>query len=254
VIEARDARLLGHQIRAEQRTFWRSREAAVFMFLFPILLFLLLGTVYSGTYHGHPLPDYLVAGLLGYGTANTAFGGLAILLVLRREAGVLKRIRATPLPPPTYLAAVLSSTLLVFAAQAVAIVLLGRFLFGAKVPTQPASLVLTLAFGAIAFAGMGVGLASLIRSAEGSSAVVNVIVLPMTFLSGGFGPTRDYPEVLQALADVLPLKYLIDAVTAIYLDDETIAPQGSGLAVVAAWGVIGLVVALRYFRWEPREA
>jgi ABC-2 type transport system permease protein len=243
-----------HQLRADQLTFWRSREAAVFMFLFPILLFLLLGTVYSGTYKGHPLPDYLVAGLLGYGTANTAFGGLAILLVLRREQGILKRIRATPLPPATYLAAVLSSTLLVFAGQAVVIVALGRLLFGAKLPTQPLSLVLALALGATSFAGLGVGLASLIRSAEGSSAVVNVIVLPMTFLSGGFGPTRDYPEVLRAVSDVLPLKYLIDMVTSIYLDDETIWSQGPQAAAVAAWGAVGLAVALRLFRWEPSEA
>jgi len=254
VTSSRDGRLFLHQLRAEQLVFWRSREAAVFMFLFPILLFLLLGTVYSGTENGHPLPDYLVAGLLGYGTANTAFGGLAILLVLRREAGVLKRIRATPLPPPMYLTAVLSSTLLVFAAQAVAIVVLGTVLFDAKVPTDPVSLVLAVALGAVAFAGLGVGLASLIRSAEGSSAVVNVIVLPMTFLSGGFGPTRDYPNVLQAVADALPLKYLIDAVRAIYLDDETVWSQAPSLAVVAAWGVAGLLVAMRAFRWEPREA
>jgi len=247
-------RLFIHQLRADQLTFWRSREAAVFMFLFPILLFLLLGTVYSGTYKGHPLPDYLVAGLLGYGTANTAFGGLAILLVLRREQGVLKRIRATPLPPATYLAAVLSSTLLVFAGQAVVIVALGRLLFGAKLPTQPLSLVLALALGAVSFAGLGVGLASLIRSAEGSSAVVNVIVLPMTFLSGGFGPTRDYPEVLRAVSDVLPLKYPIDMVTSIYLDDETIWSQGPQAAVIAAWGAIGLAVAFRLFRWEPSQA
>lgn len=243
-----------HQLRADQLVFWRSREAAVFMFLFPILLFLLLGTVYSGDYKGHPLPDYLVAGLLGYGTANTAFGGLAILLVLRREQGVLKRIRSTPLPPATYLAAVLASTLLVFAGQAVVIVALGRLLFDAKLPTQPLSLVLALALGAVAFAALGVGLASLIRSAEGSSAVVNVVVLPMTFLSGGFGPTRDYPEVLRAVSDVLPLKYLIDMVTSIFLDDETVWAQGPEIAVVAAWGVVGLVVALRRFRWEPREA
>jgi ABC-2 type transport system permease protein len=247
-------RLFLHQLRADQLIFWRSREAAVFMFLFPILLFLLLGTVYSGTYKGHPLPDYLVAGLLGYGTANTAFGGLAILLVLRRESGVLKRIRATPLPPATYLTAVLASTLLVFGGQAVAVVALGRLLFDAQLPSQPVSLVLALALGAVAFAALGVALASLIRSAEGSSAVVNVVVLPMTFLSGGFGPTRDYPEVLRAISDVLPLKYLIDMIISIFLDGETIWSQGPQAAVVLAWGAVGLAVALRRFRWEPREA
>jgi ABC-2 type transport system permease protein len=76
----------------------------------------------------------------------------------------------------------------------------------------------------------------------------------MTFLSGGFGPTRHYPAVLQAIAEVLPLKHLIDAVTGIYLDREPVWEQGWALLVVVAWGLAGAAVALRKFRWEPREA
>jgi ABC-2 type transport system permease protein len=246
-------RLFLHQLRNEQLLFWRSREAAVFVFLFPVLLFLLLGTVYSGTYHGHPVADYLVAGLLGYGAANTAFGGLAITLVLRREQGVLKRVRATPLPPAVYIAATLASILGVFAIQAVALTLLGRLVYGAELPARPFALAAALVVGGLSFAALGVALASLIRSAEGASAVVNVIILPAAFLSGGFGPTRSYPAFLRALAEVLPLKHLIDAVTGIYLDREPLWEQGWALLVVAGWGVIGLVVAFRRFRWEPRE-
>jgi ABC-2 type transport system permease protein len=245
--------LFRHQVRNEQLLFWRSREAAVFVFLFPVLLFLLLGTVYSGRYHGHALSEYLVAGLLGYGTANTAFGGLAITLVLRREQGVLKRIRATPLPPALYLAATLASILIVFAIQSVSLVGLGHFVFDAELPARPFSLLVALAVGAASFAALGIGVASLIRSAEGSSAVVNIIILPMTFLSGGFGPTRDYPQFLQDIAEVLPLKHLIDAITGIYLDHEPVWDQGWALLVVAVWGVIGAVVAHRRFGWEPRE-
>jgi ABC-2 type transport system permease protein len=173
--------------------------------------------------------------------------------VIRREQGILKRIRATPLPPPTYLAAVLASILLVFAVQALVLVGLGRLLYGAELPTRPFSLLFGAAVGAVAFAAMGVGMSGLIRSAEGSSPIVNVIVLPMTFLSGGFGPARHFPQALRAVADVLPLKYLIDVLKSIYLDHESITSQGAPLAVVAAWGVVGLVVALRAFRWEPRE-
>ena len=246
-------RLFWHQFRSEQLLFWRSREAAVFVFLFPLMLFLLLATVYSGRYHGHPVSDYLVAGLLGYGTANTAFGGLAITLVLRREQGVLKRIRGTPLPPATYLAAALGSMIGVFALQAAMLLVLGRVAYGSELPPDPLSLAAALAIGAASFAGLGVALASLIRSAEGASAVVNVIVLPMTFLSGGFGPTRDYPRILQAIAAVLPLKHLIDAVQGIYLDGEPVWDQGWALLIVFAWGLVGVAIAVRKFRWEPRE-
>ena len=85
-----------HQLRAEQLVFWRSREAAVFIFIFPIMLFVLLASVFDGDYEGRPVKDFLLTGLLGYGAANTAFAGLAITLVLRREYALLKRIRATP--------------------------------------------------------------------------------------------------------------------------------------------------------------
>jgi ABC-2 type transport system permease protein len=247
-------RLFLHQLRSEQLVFWRSREAAVFVFFFPILLLLLLGAVYNGDYRGHPEIDYLVAGLIGYGTANTAFGGLAILLVIRRESGILKRIRATPLPPALYLTTALISMLLVFALQALTIVFVGKLVYGASLPHRPFSLAVAAALGAAAFAGMGVGLAGLIRSAEGASAVVNVVILPMAFLSGGFGPTSRYPKFLQDVAEVLPLKHFIDAVTGIYLDREPLTDQGWALLVVAVWGLAGLFVALRTFRWEPREA
>ena len=75
----------------------------------------------------------------------------------------------------------------------------------------------------------------------------------MTFLSGGFGPTREYPRVLQAIAAVLPLKHLIDAVQGIYLDQEPVWEQGWALLIVLAWGLVGVSVATRRFRWEPRE-
>lgn len=245
--------LFVHQVRADQLVFWRGRESAIFVFLFPVLLFLLLSTVYSGEYRGRPLTDYLVPSLITYGVANTAFGGLAIMLVLRRELGILKRIRATPLPAPMYLAATLCSTLLVFALQAAAIMALGRLLYDWHLPSQWPSLFAAFLLGALCFAGMGFGGASLIRSGEGASAVVNVITLPMAFLSGGFGPTRDYPDVLQAIADVLPLTYLVDIVQGIVYEGKPIWEQPGAVAVLLAWGLAGTLVAARLFAWEPRE-
>ena len=91
---------LAHQLRYEQKIFWRSREAAVFIFVFPLLLYALLGSVYGDRIDGVPAVDILLAGLFGYGAANTAFAGIAISLVVRREQGILKQLRATPLPPP----------------------------------------------------------------------------------------------------------------------------------------------------------
>lgn len=246
-------RLFLHQLRYEQLLFWRSKEAALFIFLFPLLLFVLLGSVYSGKIYGVPAPQALLSGLIGYGCANTAFAGLAITLVVRREQAILKRLRATPLPASTYVAAMLISTMIVFALQTIALFLLGRVLYGTPFPTEIGSLVLAVIFGAGAFAALGVATASLIRSAEGSSAVVNFILLPMAFLTGSFGPTRHYPSFLRAIGDVLPLKYFIDLINAIYLKGHEIWTKPLALGVLAAWGAGGLIVAVFKFRWEPRE-
>jgi len=246
-------KLFLHQLRADQLIFWRNRESAIFVFLFPVLLFLLLSTVYSGHYRGRPLTDYLMPALIAYGVANTTFGGLAITLVIRRESGILKRIRSTPLPSAVYLAGMLCSSLLVFALQAVTIVALGELFYNAHLPSDLLSLGLSFGLAAICFAAMGIGVASLIRSAEGSSAIVNVVVLPMTFLSGGFGPTREFPEFLRLVADALPLTYLIDLVTGVVFEGKAFWDEPQALAVLAAWGIGGALVAWRRFTWEPRE-
>jgi ABC-2 type transport system permease protein len=131
--------------------------------------------------------------------------------------------------------------------------LLGTFLYDADLPSNWWSLAGAYAIAAVAFAGMGLGAASLIRSAEGAPAVVNVLVLPMTFLSGGFGPTRHFPEVLKAIANILPLTYLVNIVVDVVFAGKTLVDEVGAIAVIVAWGLAGIAVAARYFRWEPRE-
>lgn len=246
-------RIYLHELRYQQIAFWRSREAAVFIFIFPLLLFLLLGSVYTGKIYGVPAPEALLAGLLGYGCANTAFAGLAIQLVIRRENGILKRLRSTPLPPATYVVSLLVSTLIVFVLQTVALFLIGRVFYGTPFPSDVGSFVAALVIGAAVFAALGTAMASVIRSAEGSSAVVNFILLPMAFLTGSFGPTHHYPVFLRAIGDVLPLKYFIKLVNSVYLHGHGFWTQPGALAVLAAWGIAGLVFTAFRFRWEPRE-
>ena len=146
--------------------------------------------------------------MIGYGVASTAFAGLAITMVIRRESGVLKRVRATPLPPATYLVAVLVSTFVTFLIEASLIIVLGRVLFSVGVPDRPFSLLAALALGArrVRCARARAHRRSSVRP-KGSSAVVNFVYLPMAIISGTFFSPAKYPGFLRAIADVLPLTY-----------------------------------------------
>src|SRR6266487_2829165 len=115
------------------------------------------------------------------------------------------------------------------------------------------SLALALLLGAAAFTALGLALTVLIKSAEGSSAVVNAIYLPVSFLSGAFFSPHSFPAVLKAIANALPLVYMIRLVRDIAIHNQQIWNRPGDVAVIAAWGLAGAIFAARRFRWEPQE-
>jgi len=247
-------KLFLHELRTQLRLYTRSRELAFFTFVLPLVLFVLLGSAYGDDEIDHVKgSSYLEAGMLGYGVASVAFAGLAIFIVIRRESGILKRVRATPLPGWAYVAAVIGATLAAYALNTAAVLALGRALFDVPFPEQWLSLVLTLLLGALAFAAMGLGLTVAIRSAEGASAAVNAIYLPMVFISGSFFSAHSFPQFLSAIADVLPLTYFIRLTRDVMLHGDEIWEHAGDIAVIAAWGAVGAAVALARFRWSPTQ-
>ena len=251
-------RLFRHQLTGEQRLYWRSRELAFFTFLFPLLIFVLLASVYGNDRikkeHNVPAKEYLLAGILGYGLVSTAFVGLAIVLVIRRESGVLKRLRGTPLPPTTYLGSVISSTVIVYSIEAVALIVLARVLYDVPLPHEWPSVILAVVFGTLAFAAMGIALTGVIRSGDGASAVVNAVYLPVSFLAGAFWSAQSFPHFLEVISEILPLTHFIRLMRNIVLLHQPIWDNWEQVAVIVVWGLAGLVLSARYFRWEPREA
>jgi ABC-2 type transport system permease protein len=249
-------RLFRHELRGQLRLYWRSRELAFFTFALPIIMFFLLGSVYGNdrlkSEHNVRGADYLLSGMLGYGAIATGFAGLSIMLVIRRENGILKRVRATPLPAGTYVAALLVTTMLAFALEAVVMIAVGWVAFGTHVQ-HAVSLALALLLAIATFTALGLALTSVIKSAEGSSAVVNAIYLPAAFISGAFFSSHSFPSFLRAIADVLPLVYVIQVIRDVMLRGAQIWNRPGAVAVIAAWGIAGAVVAARRFRWEPRE-
>jgi ABC-2 type transport system permease protein len=249
--------LFWRELKTEQLLFWRSYEAAFFTFFLPVVFFLIFGSIYGNdtiTKEHIRAAPFLEAGMIGYGVASTAFAGLAITMVVRRESGVLKRVRATPLPAGTYVLAVLASTFVVFIIEAALIVTIGRLLFSVGLPGRPFSLFVALVIGAGAFAAMGLGLTGLVRTAEGSSAVVNAVYLPMAIISGTFFTPKEYPEFLRVIADVLPLTYFTALIRDVMVRHHHLWAEKGPLAAVLVWGAVGLFGAVRGFRWQPRDA
>ena len=251
-------KLFAHELRAEQLLFWRNREAAIFTFFLPVMFFLIFASVYGNDRikkeGGIRAASFLEAGMIGYGVAATCFAGLGITLVIRRESGILKRIRSTPLPAATYLVAVLGSTFIVFLIEAFLIIVAGRVFFSVPAPGRVLSLIVVLAVGALCFAAMGVGVTALVRTAEGSSAVINAIYLPMAIIAGTFFTPRSYPGFLRAIAAVLPLTYFTQLTRDVTVHQQHLWSDPGAIAAVLAWGAAGLVAAILWFRWQPRDA
>ncbi len=243
-----------HEVRGQLLLYTRSKELAFFTFLLPLILFILLGSTYGNdTINGDRGADFLEAGMLGYGLVSTAFAGLAIVMVVRREMGILKRVRATPLPAWAYLSAVVASTLIAFAVNSVCMIAIGRGLFSVPLPDRWLSLVLTLLLGAFAFAALGLAMTVIVRSAEGASASVNAVYLPMAFISGSFFSPHSFPQFLRAIAAVLPLTYFIHLTRDVMLHGQQFWDNWGDVGVIAAWGAVGAIVAIWRFRWEPAE-
>jgi ABC-2 type transport system permease protein len=244
--------MAARQLAWEQRLFWRNRQAAIFPFALPVglLAFGLLGR--HSDVDGHPYPYFFVPGLIGTAIVFTTFAGIAITLIVRRDSGILKRVRGTPLPPATYLGALAGSMALVLALEALIIVAVGSSVLDLSAPDSPLELLALVVFGALSFAALAFAIVPLIPAAEGSSAVISSVYLPLLGLSGAFFPLHRLPAGLHQLADVLPLSHLLSALRAAYGGGGLAGDDYAGLLVTLAWAAAGAVIAVRRFGWEPR--
>ncbi|PAU46271.1 ABC transporter permease [Streptomyces albireticuli] len=247
--------LLWHQIRYEQLTFWRSPQSAFFTFVFPVVVIAIFGGLFGGIgesefYYGRSALQYYVSTIAAVSVLGSCYSQLAIVLAARRQNGILRRVRATPLPASVYFVGLLAHCVVVSVVDVLLITLVGR-LYGVSLPasSQLLTLALTLVLGAAAFCALGVAVASLIRDAEAAPSVVQFVLFPLVFVSGTYMPIHSGP--LNGIADVLPVKPFNDALLRAFTTDHTGLPWRD-LGVLLLWGAVGAVVAVRRFRWDPR--
>lgn len=251
-------RLVLHQFRYDQKTFWRQPESVFFTVVLPIIFLFIFVSIFGnddaeiGAGRTVKGSTYYLPAIVALGIISATFFNLSISLAVQRERGTLKRVRSTPLPPWVFMAAKIATATVVSLLLVVTVILLGRVLYGVSVPTHTLpGLVLTVLIATAAFCALGFALTSFIPSEGAAPAVVNAITLPLYFFSGVFIP--DVPGWMESVAAVFPVKHVFDALLTAF-DPAT---TGSGivwgnLSVLAAWGLLGVAVALRWFRWAPK--
>jgi ABC-2 type transport system permease protein len=243
--------LLWRQYRLERRMFWRNPSAAFFNFLLPLLFLALFGAIFSDQQADL---DVIVPGIAGMSIMSTTFSALAFNMTFLREAGILKRMRGTPLRGVTYLGGLILSAVTNALITLAVILLSGRLLFGTGWPENWAVLALFTLLGVTCFASLGIALSHAIPSFESAPAYVNAVFLPTIFISGVFYDADNAPNFLRSIAEALPLKHLIDGYSAAMVTGKPIGDLTGALAVLGLWTVVGVVLAIRGFSWDRREA
>lgn len=249
--------MVWHQLRYDQKIFWRNPAAVFFTVLFPIVLLLIFATVFGDqtidVAGGIEITTYYVPAIITLAVVSATMQTLAMSLVIAREEGRLKRGRGTPMPAWVFIAGRVGNSIVVAALMLALVALLGRLLYGVPIPWERApELLVVLVVGAASFCCLGIALTAAIPSQDAAAPIANVILLPLYFLSGVFIPDDELPSGVIDFANHFPIRPFFQSFFDAYVLGSAQTLAWDHLAVVAIWGVGGLLLAVRFFRWSPR--
>lgn len=248
------------QVVYENRAFWRNPAAAFFTVILPLMFLVLFNAIFEGdTFfirgRDQDISAFYVPGIAALSVISACYTNIGMMVTINRDLGVLKRVRGTPLPAWAWLFGRIVHSILVSFLLVFVVSVAGQVLYDIDIPwdTMPA-LILTVFVASAAFCALGLALTAVIPNADAAPSIVNGSILPLLFISKVFIPLSDPPEWLDVLGDIFPVKHFAEALQAVY--DPTVggsAFEWGHLGVVAAWGLGGVAVALRFFTWEPRR-
>jgi ABC-2 type transport system permease protein len=191
-----------------------------------------------------------------FAAASATYTNIGVGTAIARDEGVLKRFRGTPLPPWTYMAGRIGSGVWIAFIATVVMMTVGVVAFNVnlELSKMPAALV-TFVVGAACFAALGLALAAASPTGDSAPAVANATILPLAFVSDVFIAMDNPPDWLTAVGNFFPLKHFVRAFQdAFHPLVESPGFEFDHLAVIAVWGVVGTLLALKFFTWEPRES
>jgi ABC-2 type transport system permease protein len=194
--------------------------------------------------------DFLIPGLIGLNTMGGGLWGIGFLLVNFRVAKLLKLFRATPMPRRNFLLALIGARLTFLIPDLGVLLVLGTWMFGMPIRGSLWLVILVDVVGAMAFAGIGLLVASRATTTETVSGLMNLVMLPMWLFSGVFFSAERFPAVAQPFIQALPLTQIISALRMVILEGAGIVAVAPALAILLAWTVGTFVIALKIFRWN----
>ena len=255
-----DLDLLRHQYRYDQKQFWREPASVFFTVAMPLIFLFLFSSIFGSNkvnVDGHFVKTtaYMVPGIVTLAAVSATLVNLAITFTILREKGLLKRVRSTPLPPWVYLGGRVATATGITAVMVVAVTVLGRLAYGVAIPTTTLpGLLITLVVGTASFCAMGFALTAAIPSENAAPAITNAVILPLYFFSGIFIPEDNLPKAMKFVGSLFPVRHLFRAYFAAF---DPVA-SGPGIAwghlgVLVLWGLAGGFIAVRAFRWTPRQ-
>jgi ABC-type multidrug transport system permease subunit len=248
--------MLAGQVRHANHGFWRTPVAAFFTLLFPLSFLVILSAFYGNEVidpsTGLRLAQYTTPVFAVFGACMACYVSLASALAYARASGVLKRLRGTPLPPSLHIAGRILSSMWVAAIAVVVMVAVGVAFYAVQIIAENVpALVLTFLVGTACFAALGLAVAAVAPTPNAATAFGNASLILLAFVSGIFG-FGDLPDWMERVASVFPLKPFAESFADgfnPYIDAST--PDWGDLAVMAAWGIAGAIIARRAMSWEP---
>lgn len=252
--------ILGRQVRFELRSFWRNRGAVVGTFLFPLLFLAIFGSIFKGnkipTRGNISYLTFFVPGVLAFAIIASTFMVLANSFVNLRESGTLKRMRGTPLPTSLYLAGRIGATVVNTIALSVFTLIVGVGVYNVNFRVDTAGgLLVAIVLGTFCFCATGMAVTVIIPNFEAAPAVTNLLIMPIMMVSNVFFPLDTGPSFLKVVPKLFPPYHLANALQyAFHPATRAIGISAIDLVALAAWGIVGLFVAVRFFRWDPRMA
>lgn len=254
-----DVQLALRQVGYINKAFVRNPASMFFTLIFPLMFLVIFSVIFgNGQLQVGPgqtvrVATFYVPAISVFSVITACYTNIAVSLAFSRDSGALKRIHGSPLPVWSYMAARLLHAIGIGILLVAICAAFGAIFYGATLPTRTLpAFVLSLVVGAAVFSALGVAVTAAIPNAEAAPAIVNGSILPLLFISNVFIPLQNPPAWLDLLGKIFPVRHFADALIGSFFQVSGSGLHTNDLLVLGAWGIAGVVVAVRFFDWEPR--